>query len=66
MCPTLEQPIKGWCNNLQGPMGLFVGAGKGIIRSMYVKGESYADFIPADIAINGMLLAPWNFLNFEK
>ncbi|XP_063923664.1 fatty acyl-CoA reductase 1-like [Zophobas morio] len=67
VCPVWREPLKGWCNNLQGPMGLFVGAGKGIIRSMYMKGDSYADFIPADVAINGMLTGVWNFLcNSDK
>ncbi|XP_044260169.1 fatty acyl-CoA reductase 1-like [Tribolium madens] len=66
VCPTMVEPIPGWVNNLQGPMGLFVGAGKGIIRSMYMKGDSYADFVPADLAINGMLVASWYYLSQDK
>ncbi|RZC41950.1 NAD binding 4, Sterile and/or Epimerase domain containing protein [Asbolus verrucosus] len=66
VCPTWREPLSGWCNNLQGPMGLFVGAGKGIIRSMYMQGDSYADFIPADIVINGMILSTWYLLNCDK
>lgn len=60
------EPLPGWVHNLQGPMGLFVGAGKGIIRSMYMQGNSYADFIPADLAINGMLAGVWNYLKIDK
>ncbi|KAH0807838.1 hypothetical protein GEV33_014942 [Tenebrio molitor] len=62
VCPTWKEPLPGWCNNLQGPMGLFVGAGKGIIRSMYMAGDSYADFIPADVTIDGILTGTWNYL----
>ncbi|RZC32001.1 NAD binding 4, Epimerase, Sterile and/or 3Beta HSD domain containing protein [Asbolus verrucosus] len=66
VCPTWNEPLPGWCNNLQGPMGLFVGAGKGIIRSMYMKGDSHADFIPADLVVTGLLIASWNYLNNSK
>ncbi|EFA05205.1 fatty acyl-CoA reductase 1 [Tribolium castaneum] len=66
VCPTLAEPIPGWVNNLQGPMGLFVGAGKGIIRSMYMQGDSYADFVPADVTINGMLSASWYYLSHDQ
>lgn len=59
--PIWKEPLPGWCNNLQGPMGLFVGAGKGIIRSMYMDSKSYADMIPADVCVNGMLCATWNY-----
>jgi fatty acyl-CoA reductase len=62
VCPTWKEPLPGWCNNLQGPMGLFVGAGKGIIRSMYMAGDSYADFIPADVTIDAILTGTWNYL----
>ncbi|RZC40378.1 NAD binding 4 and/or Sterile domain containing protein [Asbolus verrucosus] len=44
VCPTFREPLPGWGNNLQGPMGLFVGARKGIIRCMYMKGDCYVDF----------------------
>ncbi|XP_044763439.1 putative fatty acyl-CoA reductase CG5065 [Coccinella septempunctata] len=64
--PIYKDPLPGWCNNLQGPMGLFVGAGKGIIRSMYMDSKSYADMVPADICVNGMLCATWYHVNVEK
>ncbi|CAH0548946.1 unnamed protein product [Brassicogethes aeneus] len=61
--PIFDSPLKGWCNNLQGPMGLFVGAGKGVIRSMYMNPNSYANFIPADSAINIMLFGSLAYLS---
>jgi hypothetical protein len=47
-------------------MGLFVGAGKGIIRSMYIRRESRADFVPADVVINAMLVSTWVHVNHDK
>ncbi|RZB39018.1 NAD binding 4 and/or Epimerase domain containing protein, partial [Asbolus verrucosus] len=66
VCPTFKEPLPGWVNNLQGPMGLLVGAGKGIIRSMYMKSDCHADFVPADGVINGNLVATWNYLTMSK
>jgi fatty acyl-CoA reductase len=44
-------------------MGLLIGAGKGVIRSMYCNQEEYADYLPVDITVNGVLLAAWNFIS---
>ncbi|GBP52562.1 Putative fatty acyl-CoA reductase CG5065 [Eumeta japonica] len=30
--PAYQEPIPGWVDNLNGPIGLMVGAGKGVIR----------------------------------
>ncbi|KAJ8954243.1 hypothetical protein NQ318_005839 [Aromia moschata] len=62
--PTYRDPFPGWCNSLNGPMGLFVGAGKGVIRSMYMDYNTHANFVPADCTVSGMLAASWNYLNF--
>jgi fatty acyl-CoA reductase len=44
-------------------MGLLIGAGKGVIRTMYCNKERHADFLPVDIAVNAVLLATWNFIS---
>lgn len=51
MCPAGVEPVPGWVDSLNGPMGLLVGAGKGVIRSMHCKGENRAQVIPVDMAI---------------
>lgn len=50
------EPIPGWVDNLNGPIGLLVGGGKGVIRSMYCKGENEGHFIPVDYAINASIV----------
>ncbi|XP_050316024.1 fatty acyl-CoA reductase 1-like [Anthonomus grandis grandis] len=64
--PTWKEPIPGFFNNLQSPMGIFVGAGKGVIRSVYMDSKSYANLIPADSTINVMLVAAWDYLTTKK
>ncbi|KAJ8970991.1 hypothetical protein NQ317_016773, partial [Molorchus minor] len=56
--PAVEEPLPGWVDSLNGPVGLLVGAGKGVIRSMLAIGEHRGQFIPVDYAINtGIVVA---------
>lgn len=59
--PIWKEPLKGWTDNINGPTGLLIGAGKGVIRSMYCKGDSYADYLPVDVAVNALIVAVWDF-----
>lgn len=61
--PIWREPLPGWTDNINGPMGLLIGAGKGVIRTMYCNQEGYGDYLPVDIAVNGVLLAAWNFIS---
>jgi hypothetical protein len=45
--------------------GLLIAGGKGVVRSMYIDQKSYGDFLPCDIAINGVFVCTWNFLEFK-
>lgn len=53
--PAWQEPLPGWVDNLNGPVGLIVGGGKGVIRSMLCKGDYHAEVIPVDIAINSII-----------
>ncbi|XP_055704509.1 putative fatty acyl-CoA reductase CG5065 isoform X2 [Phlebotomus papatasi] len=53
--PANEEPLPGWVDSLNGPIGLMVGGAKGVIRSMLCNGEYRAEVIPVDIAINGLI-----------
>ncbi|XP_067213848.1 putative fatty acyl-CoA reductase CG5065 [Linepithema humile] len=64
--PIWKEPIPGWTDNINGPTGLLIGAGKGVIRTMYCNETSYADYVPVDIACNAILLSTWNFLYFKE
>nr|UEV87808.1 fatty acyl reductase 2 [Maruca vitrata] len=54
--PSYKEPMPGWVDNLNGPIGLMVGAGKGVIRSMHCYGHYHAEVIPVDIAINAIIV----------
>ena len=51
--------MPGWVDNLNGPVGIMIGAGKGVIRTMLCNPDYNAEVIPCDIAINGLLTIAW-------
>ncbi|XP_041977375.1 putative fatty acyl-CoA reductase CG5065 [Aricia agestis] len=57
--PSYKEPIEGWVDNLNGPVGLMVGAGKGVIRTMHCYGYYHAEVIPVDRAINAIIVIPF-------
>ncbi|XP_034839173.1 putative fatty acyl-CoA reductase CG5065 isoform X2 [Maniola hyperantus] len=56
VCPAHEEPVPGWVDNLNGPIGLMLGAGKGVIRTMLCDGSLVAQVVPVDTAINAVLV----------
>lgn len=59
VCPAGLEPIPGWVDSLNGPMGLLVAAGKGVLRSMHCIGENKAQVIPVDFAINASIVVAY-------
>ncbi|XP_034255924.1 putative fatty acyl-CoA reductase CG5065 isoform X2 [Thrips palmi] len=57
VCPSWEEPVPGWVDNLNGPVGVMAAAGKGVIRSMYCRADYNAEVIPLDFAVNSTLVA---------
>ncbi|CAD0206947.1 unnamed protein product [Chrysodeixis includens] len=51
-----QEPIPGWVDNLNGPTGLLVGAGKGVIRTMHCNDGYKADVVPVDMAVNACII----------
>ncbi|CAG9858436.1 unnamed protein product [Phyllotreta striolata] len=64
--PAFKDPIPGWTNNIQGPSGLFVGAGKGVIRSLYMDSKTYANFGPADCTVSAIIMFAWHHLSSKS
>ncbi|KAL0809207.1 hypothetical protein ABMA28_011431 [Loxostege sticticalis] len=62
--PIWQEPLPGWTDNINGPTGLLIGAGKGVIRTMYCKSNSYADYLPVDVFINGIMIVAWNYITY--
>jgi alcohol-forming fatty acyl-CoA reductase len=44
---------------MNGPIGLLIGAGKGVVRTMLTDKHAYIEDIPVDFATRGIILAAW-------
>ncbi|CAO1382963.1 unnamed protein product [Diamesa tonsa] len=65
--PAYSDPLPGWVDNLNGPIGILVSSAKGLLRSMIVDGDLTAEVIPVDLAINGLISIAWDvYKNDDK
>lgn len=53
------EPFPGWCDNFNGPVGLLVACGIGIMRTMYASHKSVLNCIAVDIVIKSLIVAAW-------
>ncbi|KAG5676115.1 hypothetical protein PVAND_005969 [Polypedilum vanderplanki] len=53
--PAWKEPLPGWVDSLNGPIGIMVAGGKGVLRSMICEANYTAEVIPVDQAINGII-----------
>jgi len=59
----LEEPIPGWLDNFNGPVGVTCGVNKGVLRAFKANPDSYLDYVACDFVVNGMILAAWHTAN---
>lgn len=57
---TMKDPFPGWVDNFNGPVGILIGCGLGITRTMYANPDNVADFTPVDVAIKAMIVGAWH------
>ncbi|XP_076255528.1 putative fatty acyl-CoA reductase CG5065 [Rhynchophorus ferrugineus] len=56
---SMNEPVKGWVDNLNGPTGIIAAAGKGVFRTMLGDPTKTADLVPVDTVINLMIVSAW-------
>ncbi|CAB3379946.1 Hypothetical predicted protein [Cloeon dipterum] len=59
VCSSMQEPFPGWLDNLNGPAGLLIACGKGLIHSVFCNLDLISDFSPVDVAIKAMIVAAW-------
>ncbi|XP_052128760.1 putative fatty acyl-CoA reductase CG5065 [Frankliniella occidentalis] len=55
--PAFKDPFPGWVDSLNGPIGVLVASGKGVLRSMMCNEKYGAEVIPVDVCINLVIAA---------
>jgi len=53
--PSYSYPLEGWVDSFNGPPGIILAGGKGVLRSLLLNRESNFEAIPVDAAISGLL-----------
>lgn len=64
--PAHQEPLPGWVDSLNGPIGIMVAGGKGVIRSMLCEAEFEAEVIPVDHAINSLIGIAYSVATMEQ
>jgi alcohol-forming fatty acyl-CoA reductase len=54
-----KQPLPGWVEGVNGPTGLMIGAGRGVIRTMHCNASYKADVFPVDMTVNCLIALAW-------
>nr|XP_019555466.2 putative fatty acyl-CoA reductase CG5065 [Aedes albopictus] len=59
-----KEPLPGWIDNFNGPIGLLVGMGTGVVRTGCIKMENNRiNCIPVDVSIKAIIIAAWKRAN---
>ncbi|XP_025157999.1 fatty acyl-CoA reductase 1-like [Harpegnathos saltator] len=56
---TLSEPVKGWMDNFNGPVALFIGVGKGLLKLIYADKNIQNNFVPVDTFSKSAIVASW-------
>ncbi|GLV37043.1 uncharacterized protein CBL_02125 [Carabus blaptoides fortunei] len=57
---TYKDPVEGWIDNFNGPVGLLVACGKGLLRMTYLDKDIIADYIPVDLVGKIIIISSWD------
>nr|ASV50723.1 fatty acyl-CoA reductase [Lissorhoptrus oryzophilus] len=56
---SMTEPIPGWIDNFNGPVGMLIACGKGIMRTIYGEPDFVLDYVCVDLVIKGLIVATW-------
>lgn len=54
---SVEEPVPGWVDNFNGPLGMLVACGIGLLRTNYGDPNTVCDMIPVDVTVRTLLIA---------
>lgn len=57
---SIAEPVLGWIDNVNGPIGLMLACGKGITQVTLAHKDSIPDFMAVDVSIKAMIVAAYH------
>ncbi|KAL2734722.1 fatty acyl-CoA reductase wat-like isoform X2 [Vespula maculifrons] len=63
---TYQEPIPGWIDNTHGPIGITANVLMGLMRTHYCDRTVKANFVPADLIVNGLIVSAWDIANNRR
>lgn len=57
---TYREPVRGWIDNVYGPVGMMVGIGTGVLHTHLISVDSVTDMVPVDLVVNALAATAWN------
>lgn len=63
---STEEPIPGWIDNFNGPVGMILVGGTGILRTMFSDPDVQSDFVPVDAVVRVIIASAWQKGQFEE
>lgn len=64
MISTIADPFQGWIDNFNGPVGLLLAGGSGMLRTFYGDPIIDTDYMAVDNVIKILIVATWHKANF--
>lgn len=56
---TKKEPVIGWCDSFNGPIGIIVAFGLGLLHTANINTNIITELVPADYVVNLLLAAGW-------
>lgn len=60
---AISEPMPGWADNFNGPYGICLGTGKGILHAYLGEKDVRLNVLPIDTVVQGILMASYYKLN---
>lgn len=57
---SVKEPVVGWIDNINGPIGLMTACGKGVSLVTLAHKDMTPDFMPVDVSIKAMIIAAYH------
>ncbi|VVC44680.1 Male sterility, NAD-binding,NAD(P)-binding domain,Fatty acyl-CoA reductase, C-terminal [Cinara cedri] len=54
---TYKEPVRGWIDNVYGPIGMIVGVGAGVLHTHHCNVSKIVDLVPVDLVVNALICA---------